>query len=254
MEQCEKRVAVYSKDMFHAELPDVEGMLIIGTNLNSFKQIQTIFMLHIIHMREDVEEIESHITDVRPGAGIHHIVVHGDGEVGLFMVPEPIVAIIEIDGPDDIWTKVVLERILQLKVHGTCFLYCHSNPIIMLEQLLNGGAVVEWCSFGIGYRDAGIRIEHGVEVCLYWIDGLKIPVFHLSDEIMTSAIGRFCDECVADEGRMHRITSAEVLEARVGAADRSRLIDHQVFMYYLSGKTAWGAVQEARERAGGCGR
>jgi hypothetical protein len=81
-------VAVYETDTdtFTAEIPDVEGMFLISSQLNSFKLLQTVYTLHLIHMRQGCE-VETHVTDFSSGGKIVHIITHAKGEVGLGATP-----------------------------------------------------------------------------------------------------------------------------------------------------------------------
>jgi tetratricopeptide (TPR) repeat protein len=243
--QCEKRIAVYDANTFKANLPDLEGATISFTQLTSFQKIGTVFTLHIVHIHDGGIETESHVTDFQQGGQIVHIVTHGKGEVFLILMTEPIIDIIEIDGPDEVWCRSIIEQLAKTESTGARFLYCHSNPVLVLDHLLDEGSVIEWCAVVVAYQEGGVRAEHGVQVCFFWINAVTFPLFLVSDNVVTKAIERFCDEYIADETRFRRITAEELLQ-RISSEDQSRFLDHAVFQYYLCGKTATEALAEVR--------
>lgn len=61
-------MAVYETDT--AEIPDVEGMFLIFSELKSFKLLQTVYTLHVIHMRHEDVEVETRVTDFSAGGKV----------------------------------------------------------------------------------------------------------------------------------------------------------------------------------------
>jgi len=129
--------------------------------------------------------------------------------------------------------------------YGKAFLHCDMNPILLVEQLLFSGCKIEWCACAVGYQQGPVKLEAELHICIYWVDKCPIPVFHFSSAAMTRAIDTFCDDFIGDTTRLLRVEQ-EIVTERISVQDFSRLLDHPVFMYYLSGTTAQKEVANAR--------
>ena len=251
VENCNQRVAFYEDERFVADFPQYGGSVLMSAQLSTFRDIRTVYLLYLFVVDTQKGPVqggvtaEVHVTDYQPKGKIAHWVISGPNAVSSYALTEPIISILEIDGNDHVWDRLFIERLCQTKFDGSPFLYCHSNPIIMLERLMGDGGCVEWCAYGISYDDGSVEADYGLNVCIYWLEACSIPIFHLSNLMMTTEIGNFCDTYVANETHMKRI-GADELSNRTSTVDLSRLNDHPVFQYYLSGRTAAACVEHAR--------
>lgn len=247
LDLCEQVITFFEPGSVSTIILSLAGAFVPYTALLTHHHLQTIFLLVLLHYRDQtLEDIEVHVTDFGDNRKIPHIIIQGNGAVGVMALVEPIITIIEINTLGSIWQKGFFDHLGSKLSYRKPFLHCDINPLLMIEGLLFSGCDIEWCVSRIAYREGPVGAKSDLQVCVYWIDKCSIPVFHLSNTPMTSAILKFSDEFIADDHRFRRVEYDTLVE-RISAEDFSRLFDHPVLVYYLCGTTAKKEVEKARK-------
>lgn len=249
-EQCDQRIMFFPAGTITAVVPPVENQLLTFAMLGTFQRMRTVYTLHLLDASPaGLVEREAHVVDVVKERTVHHLKIKGEGAALMFAMTPPIVSVIEI-GPtrdDQIWRRSTLRGLAAQRFDGKAFVHCDVNPILMLERLLMAGSRIRWCACGLGYESGPIGSQYGLQVCFYWLDDSPVPIFHLSNDLMTDAISRFSGSYIADRSLMDVIAKPQFL-ANVTESDLVHFVDHPVFNYYLSGTTATDALKALARR------
>jgi hypothetical protein len=113
-------------------------------------------MLYLVHVDSGSISFHSHVNDFNQGGKIVHIVNHGPGELDLVVLPDPIVSIVEVSNPDELWPNVALKQFNAMPFGERVFLYCQTNPIRMLGALLSEGYDIEWFNSAVSYAEGNV--------------------------------------------------------------------------------------------------
>jgi hypothetical protein len=117
-------------------------------------------------------------------------------------------------------------------VERGCFVHVSDNPVDFALQCLDKGRAVAWFYGGVGYETDAIDAEHGLEIVVYAVEGIRVRFFHFSNSMMSAGLKLFTDYGVADTAKVTMVTPDQAQEI-TPIPLLSALLDHPLVLTHV---------------------
>lgn len=129
------------------------------------------------------------------------------------------------------------------------FIHLSQNPLTFIANLLKQNKRIEFTYFVLDYNEGDINGKSGIQVFIYWIDDIKFPFFHLSNDLMFEALINYSNAARKQSSsfKLWKYDSHSSESQKLPPEIIAKLYDHPLFLYYLSGTNGIEAFEDLKQ-------